>query len=612
MVEEENILTPITSEQQSQDFENIQEFAGIPHETVAQVHSSGEQYSQQSDDGRDEDYYEESDIEDDSQDGDLDLNESLPIKVKPKSILEWSKSDVEQQNYQKTVKRKGDKKFNTSETNIDHNHHKVKILGESKVALMNELADRLPTKSLLLTSVSSSFPTIDEPEKTLKDLKSNENNIGSVIQDAPSIVSTQDSLASTEEIMSTILNKESPSDQLKQIILDSVESSIPESFQHKDTIDLAASLETDDPRELSKHLDNTHEDKNLKDTNELPGNQEGKFENDKNVSVNEEIHNSSSSHRKSSSKSDRSSRRSSSKSSRRNEKSKHPKSAEVVKELDKDVLQKSIIELPDEEALSIQNLKDTSDLISVVTNEEQPHSEGLKELVPLDEAESSVEPTAAREDGDGSSVTSNTSNQTESTLKDEITESDDVENKSDISKVEETPEEKIDPDKDNEIDFDKVSKNSAETEKNKEHSEVTIVPEVTDKVLKDESDGDPMSKVINIDINGQTIKKILKSRSAEEEDAVLNVISSRLTTKALQKGLPVSALKRKSATSRKLKSAHFSNDDIDVEGKRKTAKRRVTYQDPIVDIRSHELLLTGSDSAGLAVRDAPPFRRKVE
>ena len=140
------------------------------------------------------------------------------------------------------------------------------------------------------------------------------------------------------------------------------------------------------------------------------------------------------------------------------------------------------------------------------------------------------------------------------------------------------------------------------------YSKTSIAEGTGNKLKSDEvaeDDGAPIDKVgdnvIDIEINGKTVKKVLKTKSAEEEEAALDAMSNKLTKRALVRGKPLYSIKEREAHKHKSKSS------------KKNSKRRVTYEDQIFgskesgDIRIHELQFTARGEIG--VRDAAPHRR---
>ena len=140
------------------------------------------------------------------------------------------------------------------------------------------------------------------------------------------------------------------------------------------------------------------------------------------------------------------------------------------------------------------------------------------------------------------------------------------------------------------------------------YSKTSIAEGTGNKLKSDEvaeDDGAKVDKVgdnvIDIEINGKTVKKVLKTKSAEEEEAALDAMSNKLTKRALVRGKPLYSIKEREAHKHKSKSS------------KKNSKRRVTYEDQIFgskesgDIRIHELQFTARGEIG--VRDAAPHRR---
>ncbi|KAF2367865.1 Ankyrin repeat-containing domain [Trinorchestia longiramus] len=150
-------------------------------------------------------------------------------------------------------------------------------------------------------------------------------------------------------------------------------------------------------------------------------------------------------------------------------------------------------------------------------------------------------------------------------------------------------------------------------------NEATDSQDGQDKVVNSETNEDVIDppNVIDIEINGKVYKKVLKTKSAEAEDAALEVMSSKVTRKALnsnkgktkvvpQISLQEPVTKPKSSRVKKEKELQPL----------KTSRKRVKYSNKpssrvaTSDVRTHEMLLTSSELPELNLKDAAPRKKK--
>ena len=601
---EESRLATIAFETRARDMKRKQELDREQRQTVAQVHSSAEGYSQVFDDDNSIDSedsnseLEESNEDERSLHEGLDLNESLPIKEKPKSILEWSKSDVEQQNSVEFVKKKkSNKDKSNKKKNLKGNSEKPSSESKKLNISENMRSRNLKSEEYLQSSENRPSSSYEESVKSIeqnsveseKNTEYIEGSIDNVTMDTE------------EEVLSAILNSESNNE---------AKSMNTTSVTNGDTIDATESLDMDDKvsesikSEITAPILSEDSVKENKDEIEIPN-----IEQNKSASSDDRKSSSKSirlDERKSSSKSNRSSK----KLNHRNVQDEHPKSSEAQiasNEAEGSPEQNDLKENNSvhEEA---KNLSETG----VDAESSKQLSEESSSLIQknVTDAEKDIDPGRPREDGDGSSITS---------LNNSIIE---IEKKI----VAQNTNDNLDVTEQNNIDdlVDSILTKLEKIEEIEPDEPVETSEVIREGILKKHVNDEPKdylneeetekSNVINIEINGRSIKKILMTKSAEEEEAALNSLSNKVARRALNKGKPVSAIKQRPASQNAKSPRGKKENQATPSVKSKHRKRRVTYQDPIADIhdiRSHEILLTAGTTGGLDVRDAAPLRRKV-